>query len=185
MTIVLCRHGATDENVAGGFLSRRDPPLNALGREQSERAHAALREIAFDLGFSSPLRRCMETLEIVAPRVPHRHDEALREVDFGSWEGRTIQWLEENDADGVAQRRRDPVSFRPDGGESFRDVSHRLRPFADELRALAALKSVVVVGHRGSLGVLERLLRALPLDSHDVVPLDPGEYRILEISMAS
>ncbi len=184
MTIVLCRHGATDGNVAGGFLSRRDPPLNVLGREQSERAHAVLREIAFDLGFSSPLRRCVETLEILAPHVPHRHDEALREVDFGAWEGRTIQWLEANDADGVAQRRRDPVSFRPDGGESFRDVSHRLRPFVDALRRLA-LNNVVIVGHRGSLGVLERLLRGLPLDSRDVVPLEPGEYRTLEVPVSS
>jgi alpha-ribazole phosphatase len=184
MTIVLCRHGATDGNVAGGFLSRRDPPLNARGREQSERAHAALREIAFDLGFSSPMRRCVETLEIVAPLVPHRHDAALREVDFGAWEGRTIEWLEENDAAGVALRRRDPVSFRPAGGESFRDASHRLRPFADAIRALA-LKSVVIVGHRGSLGVLERLLRDVPLESRDVVPLEPGEYRILETSASS
>ena len=184
MTIVLCRHGATDGNVAGGFLSRRDPPLNALGRKQSERAHAALHEIAFDVGFSSPMRRCLETLEIVAPRTPHRSDEALREVDFGAWEGRTIEWLEENDAVGVARRRRDPVSFRPARGESFHDASLRLRPFADGLRGLA-LANVLIVGHRGSLGVLERLLRGLPLDARDVVPLEPGEYRLIEVPTSS
>jgi len=179
MTIVLCRHGATDGNVAGGFLSCADPPLNAIGREQSERAHAALRGLAFDAGFSSPMRRCVETLAIVAPQTPHRFDEALREVDFGAWEGRTIEWLEANDAAGVARRRRDPVTFRPAGGESFYDASHRLRPFADRVRELTG-KSILIVGHRGSLGVLERLLRGLPLESRDVEPLEPGEFRILE-----
>jgi alpha-ribazole phosphatase len=179
MTIVLCRHGATDGNVAGGFLSRRDPPLNALGREQSERAHAALREIAFDLGFASPMRRCVETLAIVAPRTPYRCVHALREVDFGAWEGRTIEWLEINDAASVARRRRDPVTFRPAGGESFLDASRRLLPFADEVRRLAG-KNVLIVGHRGSLGVLERLLRGLALESRQVEPLEPGEFRIIE-----
>jgi hypothetical protein len=36
-----------------------------------------------------------------------------------------------------------------------------------------------VVAHRGTLGVLERLLRKLPIDSPTVVPLEPGEYRII------
>jgi|HubBroStandDraft_2_1064218.scaffolds.fasta_scaffold711530_1 alpha-ribazole phosphatase len=181
MKIALCRHGATDGNVAGGFLSHRDLPLNARGREQSERAHAALSELQFGAGFSSPMRRCIETIEIVAPQTPYRCDDALREVHFGAWEGRTLEWLEANDPAGVASRGRDPVAFRPDGGESFLDVSLRLRPFAGDLRALAEVKTVVIVGHRGSLGVLERLLRGLPLESRDVVPLEPGEFRILEV----
>jgi broad specificity phosphatase PhoE len=184
VTIVLCRHGATDENVAGGFLSRRDPPLNGVGREQSERTHAALRGMTFGLGLSSPMRRCVETLEIVAPRTPYRRDEALREVDFGAWEGRTIEWLETNDATGVAQRRRDPVTFRPAGGESFLDASHRLRTFADAVRRINS-GSIIIVGHRGSLGILERLLRGLPLESRQVAPLEPGEFRIIEMSAPS
>jgi hypothetical protein len=37
----------------------------------------------------------------------------------------------------------------------------------------------LVIGHRGTLGVLERLLRGLPLDSKSVTPLEPGEFRRL------
>jgi len=174
--IVLCRHGSTDANVAGAFLSTGDPPLNALGRAQSARARDALREFAFDRAFSSPMRRCRETLAIVAPQVAYRIDDALREVDFGAWEGRSIDWLEAHDPDGVARRRRDPLTFRPAGGESFLDVSQRVRDLADAARAAG---NALVVGHRGTLGVLERLVRGLPLDSQAVVPLEPGEFRIV------
>ncbi len=178
MTIVLCRHGATDGNAAGAILSRNDPSLNRLGREQSERAHAALRGLSFDLALSSPMRRCVETLEIVAPRLAYRCDERLREVDFGTWEGRTLEWLETNDSVGLARRRHDPVRFRPPAGESFADKAVHLRPFAAELPQLD-VRHVLVVAHRGTLGVLERILRDLPLESQDVTPLEPGEFHII------
>jgi broad specificity phosphatase PhoE len=181
MTIVLCRHGTTDANAPGEFLSRRDPSLNARGRELIARARATLGTIAFDCGFSSPMRRCIETIEIVAPNTPYVRDDALREVHFGLWEGRTLECLEINDPAAVALRRRDPVNFRPAGGESFLDASHRLRPFADSVRKITN-KNVVIVGHRGSLGVLERLLRGLPLESQLVTPLEPGEFHILELA---
>lgn len=182
MKIVLCRHGATDANAAGGILSHRDPPLNALGREQSERAHAALRDTVFDRTFSSPMRRCTETLAIVAPNAPYECSDALREVSFGTWEGRTLEWLEQNDAELLAQRRREPVHFCPPGGESFANASLRLRPFADAILQLDAT-TVLIVAHRGSLGVLERLLRGLPLESQDVMPLEPGAFHIVQTTM--
>ncbi|MEO6836494.1 MAG: histidine phosphatase family protein [Candidatus Tumulicola sp.] len=176
--IVLCRHGSTDANIAGAFLSKGDPPLNALGRSQSERARIALREMAFGVAFTSPMRRCVETLALVAPHVEFRCEDALREVDFGEWEGRTLEWLEMHDPEGVARRRRDPVTFRPARGESFLDVSRRLQPFATAVRAQAR-KSILLVGHRGTLGVLERMLRNIPLDSREPAPLEPGEYHIV------
>jgi alpha-ribazole phosphatase len=175
--IVLCRHGATDANVARAFLSRHDPPLNDLGRRQSERARDALAQIAFQAGFTSPMRRCMQTIEIVAAYLKHTVLDELREIDFGSWEGRTLEWLEHHDPQGVARRRKDPVGFRPSGGENFLDVAQRLRPFADQLSMSS--EATLVMAHRGTLGVLERLLRKLPIDSPTVVPLEPGEYRII------
>ena len=124
------------------------------------------------------MRRCVQTLDIVAPGIaPNARDE-LREIAFGSWEGRTLEWLERHEAAAVASRRRDPVSFRPPGGESFADVAQRLLAFTGMVRS-AAPRGVIVVGHRGTLGVLERLLRDLPLRAPGVVPLEPGELRFI------
>lgn len=123
------------------------------------------------------MRRCLETRAIVAPDVPFAIDAALREVDFGSWEGKTIEWLELHAPDLVAQRRRDPVRFRPPGGESIEDAAERLRAPATLLRGDDS--ATLVIGHRVTLGTLERLIRDLPLDSRLVAPLEPGEFRII------
>lgn len=122
------------------------------------------------------MRRCLETRELVAGDVPFEVEAALREVDFGEWEGKTAEWARRNAPDLLARRRSDPVRFRPPGGESIEDAAARLRPLAEELRDR---KRMLVIAHRLSLGVLERLLRDLPLDSKDVAQLEPGEFRVV------
>jgi alpha-ribazole phosphatase len=177
--IVLCRHGATDGNAGGAFLSASDPPLNAVGVKQAAETARALHEIAFDLVLTSPKRRCRETCSIVAPTIEVHVDERLIEVNFGEWEGRTPEWLEEHAADALQRRRERPAVFRPPGGESFTDAAIRLQPLAETLERSDATRTLIVA-HRGTLGVLERLLRGLPIDSPAVVPLEPGEFRTLE-----
>jgi broad specificity phosphatase PhoE len=175
-SVVLCRHGATEQNVAGHFLSTADPSLTPQGRVQAEQLRTVLQNFAFDRCLVSPMRRCLETRELIAPALPFEVHIGLREVDFGEWEGKTLEWLARNDAERLAQRRRAPVEFRPPGGESFRDVAPRLRSV---IATIETGGGTLVIGHRGTLGVLERLLRGLPLDSTSVTPLEPGEFRTL------
>jgi probable phosphoglycerate mutase len=175
--IVLARHGVTDYNAQGRFLGSTDLPLNDEGRRQCAVLGEALRGYRFARCYTSPMRRCIETSEILVPDVECVVEPALREIDFGRWEGRTRDWIERNDPEGLAQRGRDPVHFRPEGGESFADVALRLQPFTE--RFADEEGDVLVVAHRGSLGVLERLLRGLPLESQAVVPLEPAQFREL------
>jgi len=174
--IVLLRHGATEHNAAGRFLSTDDPPLSDVGRAACRSVAEALGGIALAHVFVSPMRRALQTRELGAPATPYEICDELREVDFGSWEGKTLEWLENNDAERLAARRRDPVRFRPPSGESFEDAAPRLRAVAERIPDDS---SVLIIGHRGSLGVLERILRGLALDAKDVTPLEPSEFRIV------
>jgi probable phosphoglycerate mutase len=174
--IVLCRHGVTESNIAGRFLSRTDVPLSTLGRLQCRQLQTELQRFEIERCLVSPMRRCLETREIVAPQAPFEVESALREVDFGTWEGETLEWLQAHDPSGLAQRRQDPVHFRPPQGESFTDVAQRLRPIVEKLSQPV---SWLVVAHRGTLSVLERLLRRLPLESQAVRSLEPAEYRVV------
>ncbi|HEY6450675.1 MAG TPA: histidine phosphatase family protein [Candidatus Cybelea sp.] len=175
-TVVLCRHAATEANLSKRFISTSDPPLAAEGRAQCERLREALAPLRFEQCLVSPLRRCLETRERTVPLVPFEIEPALREVDFGSWEGKTLEWLELRAPEMLAQRQRDPVRFRPPGGESFEDAAERLCALAQALRTR---DDTLVIGHRVTLGILERLLRDLPLDSPLVEGLQPGEFRIV------
>ncbi len=135
-----------------------------------------LQQFAFRRCFVSPMRRCLETREVVSPDVPYTIESALREVDFGCWEGKTLEWLENHAPEMLAQRRRDPVHFRPPEGESIEDAATRLQSLAQVLQTGDA---TLVIGHRVTLGILERLLRDLPLDSPLAVPLEPAEFRVV------
>lgn len=174
--IVLCRHAATEHNLAKRFLSTTNLPLSEHGRAQSERLRERLRDFAFERCLVSPMRRCVETREIVAPELPFEIEPALREVDFGSWEGQTIEWAQTHAPELLAERRRDPVRFRPPNGESIEDAADRLRSLPAKLRAGGA---ILVIGHRIALGILERLLHDLPLDAKHVTPLEPAEFKIV------
>jgi broad specificity phosphatase PhoE len=174
--IVLLRHGATEHNAAGRFLSHDDPPLSDAGRAACRSVAKGLASISLARVFVSPRRRTLETRELVAPATPYEICDELREVDFGSWEGKTLEWLEQNDALRLAARRRDPVRFRPPEGESFEDAAPRLRAIAERIQSGS---NVLIIGHRGSLGVLERILRGLALDAKDVTPMEPSEFRIV------
>lgn len=158
------------------FLSTTDVPLGERGRAQSERLREAFASFAFERCVVSPMRRCLETREIAVPKLPFEIEPALREVDFGEWEGHTLEWVEERAPELLAARRQNPVGFRPPGGESIEDASARLRRLAETLRSQRA---TLLIGHRISLGILERLLRDLPLDAKDVAGLDPAQFRIV------
>lgn len=121
--------------------------------------------------------RCLQTREIVAAAIPFAVRDELREVDFGTWEGKTLAWLESYDPGRVSERHREPVTFRPPEGESFADIAPRLGNLVDSLDEEGTL---LIVSHRGTLGVLERLLRGLSLRA-PLTPLGPGELRILSV----
>jgi broad specificity phosphatase PhoE len=161
------------------FISTTDLPLGMHGRAQSDRLREALQNFTFERCLVSPLRRCLETRAIAAPDVPYEIEPALREVDFGAWEGQTLEWVERHAPELLAQRRRDPVSFRPPDGESIEAAAARLAGVAQRLRNA---NGTLVVAHRLTLGILERLLLDLPLDSRLVAGLDPATFRIVGAS---
>lgn len=94
--ILLARHGETDWNRDNRFQGRADPPLNDAGREQAAALAASLAGERLAAVYSSPLRRAVETAELVAARhgLEPTPVDALREVDVGSWQGLTRNEIE-------------------------------------------------------------------------------------------
>jgi broad specificity phosphatase PhoE len=90
-TILLARHGETDWNREGRFQGHADPPLNEAGRAQAAQLAVELASQELAAVYASPLRRALETADVVAAtrRLVPLPDERLREVDVGSWQGLT------------------------------------------------------------------------------------------------
>jgi broad specificity phosphatase PhoE len=169
--ILLARHGETDWNRESRFQGHADPPLNELGRQQAAELAEALAQEQLAAVYSSPLRRALETAQLVAARhgleaVPV---EGLREVDVGSWQALTRDEVE----------RRFPEQFRRwldhgrgwDDGESYEEMGERVLAALDELVARHDGERIVAVTHGGP--VRAALARAKGISHSEARRLGP------------
>ena len=89
MRLYIVRHGETDWNRIHRVQGRTDIPLNDYGRRLARETAEGMKEVRFDLGYTSPLLRAKETAQIIlADRgVPLYEDSRIEELSFGSYEG--------------------------------------------------------------------------------------------------
>ena len=104
-TLVLVRHGETDWNADNRFQGHADPPLNETGRAQARALATELRREVFAALYTSPLQRAAETAAIIGYELglEPRSDDALKEVDVGSWSGLTRAEVEQRYPTGFAR----------------------------------------------------------------------------------
>jgi len=145
--IYFIRHGQTVENLHGILQGHRPGVLTKLGHAQAQRVGERLSQIPFDAIYASDLGRVVETARYVAAHqaAPVVYDPLLRERGVGIYEGlpRRVLWEAE-------ERSGEPsVDFRPEGGESFRDLQERIEQFLRRLQQEAMEKTVLLVSHGG------------------------------------
>jgi broad specificity phosphatase PhoE len=94
-TIVLVRHGATEWSASGKHTSHTDVPLTEEGRRDAERLRPRLARYDFALVLTSPLSRARDTAELAGLGDRAEIDDDLRELDYGSYDGRTTAEIRE------------------------------------------------------------------------------------------
>ncbi|MFK3735689.1 bifunctional RNase H/acid phosphatase [Streptomyces sp. NPDC088090] len=169
-TFVLLRHGETaltpEKRFSGSGGS--DPELSEAGRRQA----AAVAEALATRGtiqhvVSSPLARCRQTAETVAARLGLDVvvDQALRETDFGAWEGLTFGEVRERYPEDMDAWLASPKAAPTGGGESFTAVARRVAAARDRLAAAHAGRTVLLVSHVTPIKTLVRLALGAPPES--------------------
>ena len=105
--------------------------------------------------YTSPLVRAVRTAAIVAPNVPRIADARLIEMDYGPYEGMSL----ENPAPEVSAFFKDFAHCpAPDGMEALASVVDRMGSFLDGVRDIAAIQDVLVSTHAIAMkGALEYL----------------------------
>lgn len=125
--LYLVRHGQTEANVAERFVGWSDDRLSERGREQARELAARLGSGGVARIFSSPVRRCVETAEILSGEleVEVRTVHGIHEIVVGPWKGLTAEdvrgrWPEEYRV--FLDR---PDEFRLQGRETLQEVRNR------------------------------------------------------------
>jgi broad specificity phosphatase PhoE len=168
-------------------------PLNGAGRAQAMLAGRYLHD-SFNPAavWSSDLARCAETATATGWDV--QTTPLLREISYGSFEGKTWDEVPQNDRDAAEAAGLDP-HFRPPGGESRADLVARAAKFFEETGLLTVAGDIVIVGHGGAMAAMVVYILQLPLTatyqfyfqnaSISTVQIDPGPISLTSLSEVS
>ena len=144
MRLYIVRHGETDWNKARRVQGFSDIPLNEYGRHLARETAEGMKDIPFDLAYTSPLVRARETAEIIlAGRdIPLIESNGIKEMGFGEYEGMCISGKEKAlESEAFKKFFIDTGNFVPaKGGESIADIMERTGQFLKELCENQALQ---------------------------------------------
>ncbi|MFQ5505202.1 MAG: histidine phosphatase family protein [Planctomycetota bacterium] len=154
--IHLCRHGEVAPEWRERVYGKLDVELADEGRLRFELLADALRELPLAGVYASDLCRARSGAELIAAAhgLEVRLDPRLREIDRGSWAGRSIQAVEELSPGGFQRYKEAPMSFREHGGESHGDLLERVRPALIELADRHRGEEILAVTHGQVMRVL-------------------------------
>jgi alpha-ribazole phosphatase len=125
---ILIRHGKTQGNNEGRYIGcRSDEELSPIGIEEIRQIRAGHTSLSSDnihiRLFSSPLIRAKDTAKLLFPETEIHIAEELKEIDFGSFEGKSYAEL---NGDPDYQRFIDSSGSIPaPGGESCEEFAKR------------------------------------------------------------
>ncbi|KAL3796508.1 hypothetical protein ACHAW5_004410 [Stephanodiscus triporus] len=212
--LYLCRHGQTENNrlhlVQG---SRVDPRINQFGYEQAQRLGMAVSRLtkyasrgAFPhLAVHSKLCRARETAEVITATASSQSTTgspttetmfklygelpSLQEVDFGSLEGRDVNYFRMEMMKTFASWSMGNLDSRTGGeGESGREVLERAARSLEELGKLtvssaASSSSILAVSHSTFLRVLLSMVNDTPLAESALWTIQNGSVNVVDVNV--
>ncbi|WP_258549093.1 histidine phosphatase family protein [Thalassospira profundimaris] len=126
-SFAVLRHGATSWNRDGRIQGHSDIGLLPETRDQLHRLRLP-GEWADQPWYTSPLKRTGETMSALGIDVVGALP-AFIEMNWGQWEGRKLADIRAAQGDAMQQNEDRGWDFRPEGGESPRDVLQRVLAF--------------------------------------------------------
>ena len=164
--IILVRHGETEWNVTNIFRGRIDIELNQTGMKQAELLAEYLSDTKVDAIYSSPLKRALQTAEVIARyhRLNVEIVPPLIDFDFGRWQGLSRREVKDKYKELYAEWLENPHQVQIPDGEKLDDVRKRAFGVVESIIAKHE-GTAILVSHRVVNKVLICALLGLD-DSH-------------------
>lgn len=187
--LILVRHGQSTYNARGIWAGFTDCELTPLGRQEARGAGESLRDQQIDAVFVTDLKRAVETWTemarvlkltglkpIVAP--------ALKERDYGDLTGHSKWKLLARYGFRQWFRWRRGWDYPVPGGETLRDVYHRVAPYyRQQIRPLLEQgQTVLISAHGNSLRALVKLLEKVSDSQIPKLEIATGEIYVYRVN---
>jgi probable phosphomutase (TIGR03848 family) len=180
-TLFLIRHGLTAQT--GAILYGRTPgvSLDGRGRLQAERVVERFGPIRLTAIYSSPLERCVETVEplAAAKRLRIVTDDRLIEMDAGRWTNRRLSAVRRRAAWREVQH--SPGTFRFPGGESFPEAYERVTRAAEQIARRHRRGRVAIATHGDIVRLLVCHFAGTPLERFQRTVIDTASVSVVSV----
>lgn len=181
--LILVRHGEVAARWKGICYGSTDVELSPQGEQQSETLAARLatepvrRIVHSGLGRSALLAERLADLSGIACEVAP----ALRERDFGIWEGRSWDEIFRDHGDEMLRMISEPDTYRPGGGETTAELRDRVLEWFARVPEDGL---TVAITHGGPIAALVGTLGQLPIaDWPRLIPGYAESVRVHELSL--
>lgn len=156
LRLFLLRHGQTATSRENLFCGRRlDVKLTAHGVAMANAFAIAYRRTPWAAIYSSPLDRALTTASELAHMValPVEEREGLTELDYGEWDGLSLDDVAQKYHDDYGRWVADPAWNPPTGGETAVALAQRVMQVIEEIDKAFPDGNVLIVSHKATIRV--------------------------------
>ena len=155
MKIYLTRHGETEWNLMKRMHGHKNANLTQKGIEEAKKLGESLEDIEFDIIYSSPIQRAVDTSKYIRGNKNTKiiTEDSLKELNFGKWEGMFEKDCSEKYPEQFNNLWYKPEIFEPvEGGERLQELMKRVEIWFNEIIKKSEYENILIVTH----GVVNR-----------------------------
>ncbi|MDD5416095.1 MAG: 2,3-diphosphoglycerate-dependent phosphoglycerate mutase [Candidatus Daviesbacteria bacterium] len=186
--LVLVRHTESVWNKKGLWTGWTDIDLDEVGKNAARKVGSMLKDISFNLYFTSPLKRAKNTLVGILEELEKGdqqilENDALKERNYGEFTGKNKWEIREKIGEEEFLRIRRGWDVPIWNGESLKDVYQRVVPFYEEqiLPKLKEGKNILIVSHGNNLRALVKYLENITDSDIPNLEISTGEIIIYQM----
>lgn len=187
-SLVLIRHGRSVYNEKGLWAGWNEPPLTENGKEDVRIAAGTLRDIHFDLAYTSHLIRHQQTVAVIKKTL-HRKDlqviidDALLERNYGDFTAKNKWEVEKQIGKEEFMKLRRSFNYPVPNGESLKQVYERVVPCYQNtlLPKLKSGKNILIASSGNALRALVKYLENISDTEISKLEIATGEVYVYKI----
>ena len=158
--LIIVRHAECEANARKIIAGHSDYKLTGKGIEQAKKVALRLKNEKIDKAFVSDIKRAKDTAKEILKYhkdVKVVHEKRIRERNYGVFEG-----MPRGSVRKAAEEKKIKFNeFKPEKGESVKEVRQRVVEFLDEILDKEQGKTILMAAHGGP--ILELLFHLLKL----------------------
>jgi probable phosphoglycerate mutase len=165
--IILIRHGETEWNSQKRMQGHSNSDLSSVGQAQIQALGQWMKNVPFDLIYSSDSLRAKQTAEAITQFSGHelQFDQRLREKNLGIFEGLTSEEARERHPEVFRLFKTAGSKYVIDEGESTQQLQDRALEIVNEIRIKHPEERVLLVTHGGFIRVVMKHSLGLSLET--------------------